>query len=129
MQDSAARYRHYFRRDDLRGLVWRSSVSEVAVRLGVFDVALAKPCSRAKIAMPGQVLARGGLLSRLRGEAPPGLPEWLRIGGTKPAMASRAPDNKVVRQTLKNKNLRVGRAIGGADLAIAAVPDVSGSAP
>jgi hypothetical protein len=52
--NSVAHYRHYFRRDALYRLVWTSPVSEIAVRLGVSDVALAKLCRRAAIPIPGR---------------------------------------------------------------------------
>jgi len=92
--NSAALYRHYFRRDDLYRIVWTSPVSEVAARLGVSDVALAKLCRRAGIPIPrrgywqrteaGQALEPAPLK-----ESPKGLPELLRIRGTKPAISSR----------------------------------------
>lgn len=87
--NSAAHYRHYFRREDLYNLVWTSPVSEIAVRLGVSDVALAKLCRRAGIPIPGRGYwqrAESGQAvdpTPLR-DAPRGLPEWLRIRGTKP---------------------------------------------
>jgi hypothetical protein len=48
-ENSVAHYRHYFRREDLYRLVWTSPVSEIAVHLGVSDVALANLCRRAAI--------------------------------------------------------------------------------
>jgi integrase len=90
---SVAHYRHYFRREDLYRLVWTSPVSEIAARLGVSDVALAKLCRRACIPIP----ARGywqraesgqGVEPTPLHEAPKGLPEWLRIRGTKPVGAA-----------------------------------------
>jgi hypothetical protein len=47
-------HRHDFRREDLYHLVWTSPVSEVAARLGVSEVALAKLCRRAAIPLPGR---------------------------------------------------------------------------
>lgn len=88
--NSSTHYRHYFRREDLYNLVWTSPVSEVAVRLGVSDVALAKLCHRAEIPIPG----RGYWQRAEAGQAvepaplrvaPSGLPELLRIRGTKPS--------------------------------------------
>jgi hypothetical protein len=52
---SPARHRHYFRREALYHLVWTAPVAEVAERLGVSDVALAKLCRRAAIPTPGRV--------------------------------------------------------------------------
>jgi integrase len=89
-ENSVAHYRHYFRREDLYRLVWTSPVSEIAARLGVSDVGLAKLCRRAAIPIPG----RGNWQRAEAGQpigppplspAPEGLPELLRIRGTKPA--------------------------------------------
>jgi hypothetical protein len=90
---SAARYRHYFRREDLYKLVWVSPVSETAARLGVSDVALAKLCRRAEIPIPGR-----GYWQRAESgqavqptplpDAPTGLPELLRIRGAKSSAPS-----------------------------------------
>lgn len=91
-ENNTARYRHYFRRDDLYRLVWTSPVSEIAERLGVSDVGLAKLCRRAEIPLPGrgywQRCEAGQAVepTPLR-EAPKGLAEWLRIRGSKPAAA------------------------------------------
>lgn len=57
-EHSVARYRHYFRRDDLY-----RPVSEVAARLAVSDVAFAKLCRRAEIPVP----AMGLLVATRRG--------------------------------------------------------------
>lgn len=46
------RNRHYFKREALYDLVWTAPVSEVAERLGVSDVALAKLCKGAAIPIP-----------------------------------------------------------------------------
>jgi integrase len=91
--NSAALYRHYFRRDELYNLVWTSPVSEVAVRLGVSDVALAKLCRRAGIPIPGRgywqrVEAGRAIQPTPMMDAPEGLPEWLRIRGTRAFTAS-----------------------------------------
>lgn len=88
-ENSVARYRHYFRRADLYRLVWTSPVSEVAARLGVSDVALAKLCRRAAIPIPGRGYWQRTEAGRVIDpaplkEAPKGLPEWLRIRGNKP---------------------------------------------
>ena len=79
---------HYFKRETLYGLVWTAPVLEVAGRLGVSDVALAKLCRRANIPTPargywartesGQQIPRPPLPA-----APEGLPEFLRIRGTR----------------------------------------------
>jgi len=47
--DPPSRYRHYFKREALYELVWTAPVLEVAKRLGVSDVGLAKLCRRAAI--------------------------------------------------------------------------------
>ncbi len=93
--NSAAHFRHYFRRDDLYHLVWTSPVTEIAARLGVSDVALAKLCRRAAIPIPGR-----GYWQRTEagqpveptplGVAPKGLTELLRIRGTRSATSSRS---------------------------------------
>jgi hypothetical protein len=44
-----SRHRHYFKRESLHELVWTAPVVEVAKRLGVSDVGLAKLCRRAEI--------------------------------------------------------------------------------
>ena len=92
-ENSVTHYRHYFRREDLYRLVWTSPVSEIAVRLGVSDVGLAKLCRRAEIPIPG----RGYWARTEAGQAvepvplrepPKGLPEWLRIRGTRPSVSA-----------------------------------------
>lgn len=85
-----SRHRHYFRRESLHELVWTAPVLEVAKRLGVSDVGLAKLCRRAAIPTPrrgywariesGQQIRRTPLPA-----APEGLPSLLRIRGTEPA--------------------------------------------
>ncbi len=84
------RYRHYFKRETLYELVWMAPLMEIARRLGVSDVALGKLCRRAAIPMPGR-----GYWSRVESgqqigptplpPAPAGLPELLRIRGTRVA--------------------------------------------
>ncbi|MGB6452257.1 MAG: site-specific integrase [Steroidobacteraceae bacterium] len=79
-------HRHYFRREELYKLVWTAPVSELATRLGVSDVALAKLCRRTAVPTPGR-----GYWARLEAgqpvtpsplpPAPEGLPELLRIRG------------------------------------------------
>jgi len=81
-----SRERHYFKREALYTLVWTAPVSEVAERLGVSDVALAKLCRRAGIPIPGRgYWARIGSGQLIGPEplpaAPEGLPELLRICG------------------------------------------------
>lgn len=46
------RSRHYFKREALYELVWTAPVSELAQRIGVSDVGLAKLCRRAAIPLP-----------------------------------------------------------------------------
>jgi integrase len=87
--DQPARYRHYFKREALYEIVWTAPVMEVAQRLGVSDVALAKLCRRAAIPVPGR-----GYWSRVDSgqqigrtplpPAPESLPELLRIRGEEP---------------------------------------------
>jgi integrase len=91
--NSAAHHRHYFRRVDLYQLVWTSPVSEIAARLGVSDVGLAKLCRRAAIPIPGRGYWQRAEAGQPIGPpplspAPEGLPELLRIRGTKPAISS-----------------------------------------
>jgi integrase len=90
--NSAAHYRHYFRREDLYNLVWTSPVSEIAMRLGVSDVALAKLCRRAGIPIPGRGYWQEAESGRAVEptplcEPPTGLPELLRIRGTRPSFS------------------------------------------
>jgi integrase len=83
------RNRHYFGREALYRMIWTAPVMEVAERLGVSDVALAKLCRRADIPTPprgywqriemGQQIPVAPLPP-----APEGLPELLRIRGTRP---------------------------------------------
>jgi integrase len=83
------RHRHYFRRESLHEIVWTAPITEVAKRLGVSDVGLAKLCPRAAIPTP----ARGYWARVESGQhigsvalppAPAGLPDMLRIRGTEP---------------------------------------------
>jgi hypothetical protein len=88
-EDPTARYRHYFRREALHELVWTAPVLEVAQRLGVSDVALAKLCRRSAIPVPGRgYWARvdsGQQIGRTPLPPPPeGLPELLRIRAKQP---------------------------------------------
>lgn len=81
-----ARHRHYFKREDLYELVWTAPVYEVAARLGVSDVALAKLCRRVNIPLPPrgywQRLDAGRDVTRsVLAPAPRGLPPLLRIRG------------------------------------------------
>jgi hypothetical protein len=89
-EEPSFRHRHYFGRDALYDLVWTAPVMEVAKRLGVSDVALAKLSRRANIPIPGrgywarvesgQQLDRTPLPSTAKG-----LPDLLRIRGTAPS--------------------------------------------
>ena len=106
-ESSVARFRHYFRRDDLYRLVWTSPVSEVAARLGVSDVALAKLCRRAEIPIPGrgywqQTEAGRAIEPTPLREAPKALPELLRIRGTKPAISSEKLNGEEAREPLRS---------------------------
>ena len=88
LEPSPVRHRHYFRREALYKLVWTAPVAEVAKRLGVSDVALAKLCRRARIPIPGRGYWQRTEAGQPIGpaplrEAPDGLPELLRIRGTK----------------------------------------------
>lgn len=92
-QTSPRRYAHYLAREDLYRLVWTAPVTEIAARLGVSDKGLAKACRRAQIPVPGrgywakveagQPLGRDALAP-----APAGLPELIRIAGTRPPPSS-----------------------------------------
>jgi hypothetical protein len=48
------RHAHYLKREDLHKLVWTAPVSEIATRMGISDVGLAKACRRADIPLPGR---------------------------------------------------------------------------
>lgn len=95
VESKVVRHRHYFRREALYELVWTAPVYEIAARLGVSDVGLAKLCRRANIPMPGrgywarvdagQVVSRAALQP-----APGGLPELLRIRGKQPSVLNEA---------------------------------------
>jgi hypothetical protein len=89
-EQPSVRHRHYFRRDALYELVWTAPVMEVAKRLGVSDVALAKLCRRANIPIPGRGywarVESGQHLDRTPlPSAANGLPDLLRIRGTAPS--------------------------------------------
>jgi integrase len=114
-ENSAAHYRHYFRRDDLYHLVWTSPVSEIAARLGVSDVALAKLCRRAAIPIPGRgywqrTEAGQPVESTPLEVAPKGLPELLRIRGTKPVTSSQGRVSTASARAQKRKVALSGRA-------------------
>ncbi len=96
---SLFRHRHYFRREALYHLVWTAPVAEVAERLGVSDVALAKLCRRAAIPTPGRgywqrTEAGQPVDSTPLGAAPKGLPELLRIRGTETGTSSQIAANR-----------------------------------
>jgi hypothetical protein len=107
-ENSAVHYRHYFRRDDLYHLVWTSPISEIAARLGVSDVALAKLCRRAAIPIPGRGYWRRTEAGQPVGPAPlrlapEGLPELLRIRGTKPAPSSQGRASKAAARAQRKR--------------------------
>jgi hypothetical protein len=84
------RHAHYLKRGDLYELVWTAPVSEIAARIGISDVGLAKACRRADIPLPsrgywarvsaGQPIGRDPLPP-----TPAGLSEVIRITGTRTA--------------------------------------------
>ncbi len=132
-ENGVVRYRHYFRRDELHRLVWTSPVSEIAARLGMSDVALAKVCRRAAIPIPGRGYWQRGEAGQAveptpLGEAPKGLPEWLRIRGTKPVMGFPPRGDKVVRQTQKPEDVPGLQVVGETTAAVADVAAASGGA-
>jgi hypothetical protein len=84
-----SRHPHYLRREDLHKLVWTAPVSEVAARIGISDVGLAKACRRAEIPIPARgYWARVGAGQPLCEEPLPpgrvGIPELIRITSIKP---------------------------------------------
>jgi len=93
------RNRHYFSRETLYRMIWTAPVMEVAIQLGVTDVALAKLCRRAAIPTPPR-----GYWQRIEtGQqipltplppGPEGLPELLRIRGTRPPSDTTADSAK-----------------------------------
>lgn len=82
------RHAHYFTREDLYKSVWTAPVCEIAIRLGISDVGLAKACRRAAIPLPprgywakvasGQHVAQAPLPA-----PPPGLPTLIRVTATR----------------------------------------------
>lgn len=83
------RYSHYLTREDLYRLVWTAPVTEIAARMGVSDVALSKACRRAQIPVPNRGYWAKAEAGQPIGQAPlppaqPGLPELVRIRGTRP---------------------------------------------
>jgi integrase len=88
------RHAHYLSREDLYRLVWTAPVSEIAQRMGVSDVGLAKACRRSAIPVPSR-----GYWARVeagqpfgRPALPPvaeGVPELVRIRARKLAPSSK----------------------------------------
>jgi hypothetical protein len=81
------RHAHYFTREDLYRSVWTAPVSEIALRLGISDVGLAKACRRAAIPLPPRgywaKVASGRHVAQAPLPAPPpGLPRLIRITAT-----------------------------------------------
>jgi len=88
---------HYLEREVLYRLVWEAPVSEVATRLGISDVGLAKVCRRTAIPLPAKgywakVAAGSDLKPPNLPPAPPGLPRLIRIRGRKPCVADAESD-------------------------------------
>lgn len=89
------RHAHYLKREDLHRLVWTAPVTEIAARIGVSNVGLAKACRRAEIPVPtrgywakieaGQHIGQDPLPP-----APAGLPELIRVTGTQPPPSIKA---------------------------------------
>jgi hypothetical protein len=80
------RHAHYLKREDLHKLVWTAPVSEIASRMGISDVGLAKACRRADVPVPGRgywarVTAGHSVGIDPLPAAPPGIPELIRITG------------------------------------------------
>ena len=83
------RHAHYLKREDLHELVWTAPVSEVASRIGISDVGLAKACRRADIPLPGRGYWAKIEAGQHMGHEPlpparSGVPELIRIRGTRP---------------------------------------------
>ena len=80
------RHAHYLKREDLHKLVWTAPVSEIASRMGISDVGLAKACRRAEIPLPvrGYWAKVGAGYSPSVDPLPPaptGRPDFIRIAG------------------------------------------------
>jgi integrase len=80
------RHAHYLKREDLHKLVWTAPVSEIAARIGISNVGLAKTCRRAAIPLPGRgywakVSADREVETGLLPPAPPGVSEFIRVTG------------------------------------------------
>jgi hypothetical protein len=85
---------HYLKREDLHKLVWTAPVSEIASRMGISDVGLAKACRRADIPLPGRgcwakVSAGRNVGADPLPPSPAGLPEFIRITGFRPPPTAR----------------------------------------
>ena len=88
------RHAHYLKREDLHKLVWTAPVSELASRMGISDVGLAKACRRADIPLPGRgywakASAGHGVGPDPLPPAPAGLPDFIRIMGLLPPPTAR----------------------------------------
>lgn len=111
VETKTRRYAHYLTREDLHRLVWTAPVTEIAERLGVSDVGLARACRRAQIPVPSRgywakVEAGQPICQDPLSPTPPGLPQLIRIMGTHPPPSA-----------LRKTALRVGRRCGkGVDL-------------
>lgn len=88
---------HFLTRELLYELVWQAPVSEVAARLGLTDVGLAKACRRSNIPVPPRgywaKLESGKWVTPKALPAPPeGFMGTVRIKGRGPAAATARPD-------------------------------------
>lgn len=82
------RHAHYLKREDLYQLLWTAPVAEIAARMGLSDVGLAKACRRADIPLPprghwAKVGAGQRIVQAALPPKPVGLPEVIRINGTR----------------------------------------------
>jgi len=99
ISNHTTRHAHYLSRDTLYELVWNAPLTELAAKLGISDVGLAKACRRAHIPLPGRgywakMEAGQATVQAALPAAPAGLPGLIRISGTRPPPSQNHSINK-----------------------------------
>jgi hypothetical protein len=121
ISDQSTRHAHYFSRDTLYELVWSAPLIELAAKLGISDVGLAKACRRAYIPLPGRgywakIEAGQATVQAALPTAPPGLPGLIRICGTRAAPSQNPSTNQdnsklpITTIQCNNQQLRIDEA-------------------